>query len=48
MKVLIAEDNVVFSESLEKSDNALLRAKKKGRNWAILAKALHDPFKVKS
>jgi two-component system cell cycle response regulator len=33
---------------IQTSDNALLRAKKKGRNWAILAKALHDPFKVKS
>ena len=32
---------------IKTSDNALLLAKKKGRNWAVLAKAIYSPFKEK-
>jgi len=32
------------NDLIQTSDHALLSAKKKGRNWAILAKTLHDPF----
>ena len=32
------------NDLMQTSDNALLLAKRKGRNWVILAKTLHDPF----
>ena len=32
---------------IKTSDNALLLAKKKGRNWAVLAKAIYSPYKEK-
>jgi len=35
------------NDLIQTSDNALLLAKRKGRNWVILAKTLHDPFNTK-
>lgn len=32
------------NDLMQTSDNALLLAKRKGRNWVILAKTLHDPY----
>ena len=32
---------------IKTSDNALLLAKKKGRNWAAFAKTIYSPFKEK-
>lgn len=32
---------------IKTSDNALLLAKKKGRNWAVIAKTIYSPFKEK-
>lgn len=35
------------NDLIQTSDNALILAKKKGRNWAILAKTLYDPYNTR-
>ncbi|UCC38506.1 MAG: diguanylate cyclase [Candidatus Aminicenantes bacterium] len=36
--------DVSANDLIQSSDNALLLAKRKGRNWAVFAKTLHDSF----